>query len=154
MLKRRQFVEAILVAMAAGPSTASATDHTPLWQPRDPSLQAFMARAIELAEQGSERGDGTPYGAVVVKNNFIVGEGWNRSSVNHDATAHAETEAIRDAARRLGVRDLSDCQMFTNGGHPCPMCETAAYWARINKMWLQETGKPVVDGGAPKYGGC
>ena len=113
-----------------------------------------MARCLELARMASERGEGTPYGAVIVRDGVIVGEGWNRSYLRHDATAHAETEAIRDAARRLGMRDLSDCQLYTNGGRPCPMCETAAYWAGLGNMRLEGIIGSVIDGGPPKYGGC
>jgi len=116
--------------------------------------QAFMDRALQLARDGAARGDGTSYGAVVVRQGIIVAEGWNRSYVLHDATAHAETEAIRDAASRLGRRDLSDCLLYTNGGRPCPMCETASYWARIGGLRLEGPGGTVVDGGKPRYGGC
>ena len=156
MLTRRQFLPKTFLLLAAGPGISMASDASggKLWQPTQPSPETFMSRAIELAEQGSKRGEGTAYGAVIVKNNVIVGQGWNRSVINHDATAHAETEAIRDAARRLGRRDLSDCQMVTNGGRPCPMCETAAHWARIDKMWLEGAGGGVVDGRVPIYGGC
>jgi tRNA(Arg) A34 adenosine deaminase TadA len=115
---------------------------------------AFMTRCLELARTGAARGDGTPYGAVIVRNGVIVGEGWNRSIIHHDATAHAETEAIRDAARRLKTRDLSECELYTNGGQPCPMCETAAYWANLKKLWLEVDPIPVKDQGPPKYGGC
>jgi len=116
--------------------------------------KAFMARALELARQGAERGDGTAYGAVVVRAGVIVGEGWNRSDLHNDATAHAETEAIRDAARRLGTRDLGDCVLYTNGGRPCPMCETAAYWAGIRTLKLEGPDHTVDDAGPPIYGGC
>ncbi|MBT8004752.1 MAG: nucleoside deaminase [Rhodospirillales bacterium] len=155
MLSRRNILGRILASLAAVPLVsviAHAKASKKLWQPVNPSPLTFMNRARDLARLGSERGDGTPYGAVIIRDNIIVGEGWNRSHIHHDATAHAETEAIRDAAKRLGTRDLSDCQMVTNGGRPCPMCETAAYWAQIKKMWLED-GEDVVNAGGPKYGG-
>ena len=69
---------------------------------------------------------------------------------NTDPTAHAEIEAIRDAALRLGSGDLSGCQMY-GSFRPCPMCETAAMWARIDRFHY---GRELVDGGAPRSRGC
>ena len=152
MLSRRR-VLALLACLGSLPRIAGAGEPQPQQSPL-PQPEAFMARCLELARMGSERNQGTPYGAVIVRDGVIVGEGWNRSFLNHDATAHAETEAIRDAARRLGTRDLSECELYTNGGRPCPMCETAAYWAGLDKMRLEGPGEAVIDGGPPKYGGC
>src|SRR5579885_3505330 len=66
--------------------------------PADPARAArFMRRAIELSRRGMEAGDGGPFGAVIVRGNEIVGEGWNRVIAGKDPTAHAELEAIRAA---------------------------------------------------------
>ena len=74
------------------------------------------------------------YGAVVVKNGAIVGEAPSRVVSNGDPTAHAEMEAIRDAARRLGTRSLAGCDLY--GSSPaCRMCEAAAYWAGITRLF-------------------
>lgn len=125
-----------------------------LWQPSRPSAPAFLGRALELARLGAARGDGTPYGAVIVKDNKIVGEGWNRSKAKTDPTAHGEVEAIQDACRRLGTRDLSGCVIYTNGGRPCPMCETACYWANLDEIVYGTSADSPVLHGAPRYPSC
>jgi len=93
----------------------------------------FMMRAIELARHGMTRGDGGPFGAVVVRDGEIVGEGWNRVLATNDPTAHGEVTAIRDACQKLGRFDLTGCRIFTTG-EPCPMCLGAIYWARIEAI--------------------
>ena len=96
--------------------------------------EAFMRRAIDLSRQGMERGDGGPFGAVVVKGGAIVGEGWNRVLATNDPTAHGEVVAIRDACQKLGTYDLTGCDLFTSA-EPCPMCLSAIYWARIARVY-------------------
>jgi len=96
--------------------------------------QRFMRRAVELARQGMTAGDGGPFGAVVVRREKIVGEGWNRVLADNDPTAHGEITAIRDAARRLGTFRLDGCDLYTTG-EPCPMCLGAVYWARIDRVY-------------------
>lgn len=104
----------------------------------DPRLDAFMRRAIELSRHGSRRGDGGPFGAVVVRGGVIVGEGWNRVVAANDPTAHGEVEAIRDACRRLGTFSLAGCDLFTSA-EPCPMCLAAIYWARLDRLYYGNT---------------
>lgn len=122
-----------------------------LAQARYPGAQQerFMRRAAELRQQAIDSGDQS-YGAVVVKQGRIVGEGPSRVVVGRDPTAHAEMEAIRDAARRLGTSDLSGCELYSTS-RPCKMCETAAYWAGIARMYF---GTEIRDAGAPKYPAC
>jgi tRNA(Arg) A34 adenosine deaminase TadA len=121
-----------------------------------------MRRAIELSRRGARRGDGGPFGAVIVHDGVIVGEGWNRVIATNDPTAHGEVEAIRDACRRLGTFVLRGCDLFTSA-EPCPMCLGAIYWARIDRVFygnthadaaalgfddpviLAELGKPAVE---------
>lgn len=93
-----------------------------------------MMRAIELARGGMRRGDGGPFGAVVVRDGEIVGEGWNRVLSSHDPTAHGEVTAIRDACGRLGTHSLEGCEIYTTG-QPCPMCLGAIMWARIGRIY-------------------
>lgn len=95
--------------------------------------EKFMMRAIELARYGMTQGDGGPFGAVIVRDGEIVGEGWNRVLATHDPTAHGEVVAIRDACSRAGSFDLDGCQIHTTG-EPCPMCLGAIYWARIKEI--------------------
>ena len=94
----------------------------------------FMQRAIEEALDGIEHGHGGPFGSVVVKDGIVIGRGHNRVLGNHDATAHGEVEAIRDAGRRLGTHDLSSCDIYTTG-EPCHMCLCACLWANIKHIY-------------------
>ena len=109
----------------------------------------FMRRAFELRQISLERGD-HGYGAVVVKDGVVVGEGGNAVNTTPDPTAHSEVQAIRDAARRLGLARLTGCELFTNA-RPCPMCEMAAYWAGIERIYI---GESITDAGAPRYLAC
>lgn len=113
-------------------------------QPSNPGPAAFAERAFEMRRLSVARGD-QPYGAVVVKDSRIVGLGVSAVVTDNDPTAHAEMQAIRDAARRLGTRDLAGCELY-GSSRACPMCEAAAYWARISKM---RYGEAAADAGAP-----
>jgi len=93
----------------------------------------FLARAVELARQGSERGDGGPFGAVIVHEGRIVAEAWNRVVASKDPTAHAEVAAIRSACTALDRFHLTGCTLYASS-EPCPMCLAAAYWARIERI--------------------
>jgi tRNA(Arg) A34 adenosine deaminase TadA len=93
----------------------------------------FLARAVELAARGSEAGDGGPFGAVVVRDGRVIGEGWNRVVVDRDPTAHAEVNAIRAACAALGSFHLNGCILYASS-EPCPMCLSAAYWARLDRI--------------------
>lgn len=117
-------------------------------QPDRPEPRAFIERAFELRRQAEASGD-QPYGAVVVKDDRIVGQSQSRVVLDRDPTAHAEMAAIRDAARRLGSRDLSGCRLYSSS-RPCPMCEAAASWAGIERLSF---GRKVTDGGVPKLCG-
>lgn len=99
------------------------------------SPEKFMQRAIELARQGMRQGAGGPFGAVIVKEGEIVGEGWNRVVGTNDPTAHGEVTAIRDACSRLGTFSLEGCEIHTTG-QPCPMCLGAIHWARIVRIYF------------------
>lgn len=93
----------------------------------------FLRRALELAREHGATGINGPFGAVVVRDGEVVGEGWNRVVECHDPTSHAEVNAIREAARRLGTHDLSGCTIYASC-EPCPMCLSAIYWARIARL--------------------
>ena len=94
----------------------------------------FMRRAIELSRLHMEAGEGGPFGAVVVKDGEILGEGWNQVTSSHDPTAHAEVVAIRRACAKLGTFQLKGCEIYTSC-EPCPMCLAAIYWARLDRIW-------------------
>ncbi len=93
----------------------------------------FLRRAIELARQGSERGDGGALGAVLVRDGKIIAEGWNRVVASLDPTAHAEIGAIRTACAAVGSFHLPNTTLYASS-EPCPMCLSAAYWARIERI--------------------
>ena len=86
--------------------------------------EKFMRRAIELSAQAIEREGAWPYGAVVVKDGRVVGEGLNQSGKNFDPTSHGEIEAIRDACRKLGTTDLTETDLYSSC-EPCPLCVSA-----------------------------
>jgi guanine deaminase len=95
--------------------------------------KGFMRRAIALSRQGLAGGHGGPFGAVVVRDGRIVGEGFNQVTSTNDPTAHAEVVAIRAACAALGRFDLSGSEIYASC-EPCPMCLSAIYWARIGRI--------------------
>lgn len=101
--------------------------------------QEYMQRAIELSIENVKNGGG-PFGAVIVKNDKILAEGFNQVTTNNDPTAHAEVTAIRNASKNLGNFDLSGCIIYTSC-EPCPMCLGAIYWAKIDTMYYGNTKK-------------
>lgn len=92
-----------------------------------------MRKAIELSIENVKNGGGQ-FGAVIVKDGEIVATGVNRVTANHDPTAHAEVSAIRAACQKLGIFDLSGCEIYTSC-EPCPMCLGAIYWAHLDKIY-------------------
>lgn len=98
----------------------------------------FLKKAIELSAEKMNAGEGGPFGAVIVKNNQIIAEGWNQVTTSCDPTAHAEITAIRKAAEKLGTFDLAGCQIYSSC-EPCPMCLSAIYWARLDKIYFANT---------------
>lgn len=103
----------------------------------DNEKMRFMRRAVELSELSVINGGG-PFGAVVVKDGEIVGEGANCVTLNNDPTAHAEVSAIRQACRNLDTFTLEGCEIYTSC-EPCPMCLGAIYWARIPVIYYGNT---------------
>jgi len=93
----------------------------------------FMKEAIKLASQNANHNHGGPFGAIVVKDGEIVGQGVNKVTTTNDPTAHAEVVAIRDAAKNLDTFNLEGCEIYSSC-EPCPMCLGAIYWARINML--------------------
>lgn len=99
--------------------------------PANPDL---LRRAIALATENVLRNAGGPFGAVIVRDGRIVGEGVNTVTAANDPTAHAEVNAIRAASKALGSFSLAGCQLYSSC-EPCPMCLAAAYWARIDVIY-------------------
>ena len=98
---------------------------------------AFMKRAIELSIESVNKGGG-PFGSVITKDNKIISEGYNRVTTNNDPTAHGEIIAIREACKILNVFNLTGCELYSTC-EPCPMCLSAIYWARIDKIFYANT---------------
>ena len=87
-----------------------------------------------------------PYGAVLVLDGRIVGEGPSRVVLHADPGAHAEREAIRDAQRRLGRQQLPGSVLYSTS-RPCRVCEAAAAAAKVSRMVYGET---LADAGPPR----
>jgi tRNA(Arg) A34 adenosine deaminase TadA len=117
-------------------------------QPDEANDRSFIERAFQMRRLAVDSGD-QGYGAVVVRAGIIVGQSASHVLVHNDPTAHAEMEAIRDAARRLGSRDLSKCTLYSSSP-ACPMCEAAAYWADIERLVY---GEDAREGGRPRLCG-
>ena len=97
----------------------------------------FMTRAIELSIESVNLGGG-PFGSIIVKDNKIIGEGSNKVTSTNDPTAHGEIVAIREACKKLNNFSLNQCELYSTC-EPCPMCLSAIYWARIEKIYYANT---------------
>ena len=99
----------------------------------------FMKRAIELSIESVNK-DGGPFGCVIVKENKIIAEGSNKVTPSNDPTAHGEIVAIREACKKINNFTLKGCELYSTC-EPCPMCLSAIYWARIEKIYYANTRK-------------
>ncbi len=99
----------------------------------DKSLE-FMQEAIELASKNASSQGGGPFGAIIVKDGKIISASGNSVTPDKDPTAHAEVNAIRMACKKLDTFDLTGCTLYTSC-EPCPMCLSAAYWAKLDKVY-------------------
>lgn len=106
----------------------------------------YMRQAIELARENASSSGGGPFGAVVVKEGRVISACSNSVTPDNDPTAHAEVNAIRAACRELGSFDLSGCTLYSSC-EPCPMCLSAAYWARVDKIVFAADRNDAADAG-------
>lgn len=97
--------------------------------------ELFMREAIRISVEKMRAGQGGPFGAVVVRGDEIIARGWNQVTTTNDPTAHAEVVAIREACRRLGDFRLAGCELYSSC-EPCPMCLSAIYWARLDRLYF------------------
>jgi len=104
-----------------------------------------MGRALEHATANVDAGGG-PFGAVIVTPGGDLITAAIRVVASHDATAHAEIEAIRSAGRRLGTHDLAGCTLYSSC-EPCPMCLMACQWARLDRVWFAATAEDAARAG-------
>ena len=93
----------------------------------------FMKRAIELSIESVNKGGG-PFGCVIVKDEKIIAEGSNKVTLSKDPTAHGEIVAIRNACKKLNNFNLKGTELYSTC-EPCPMCLSAIYWARMDKIY-------------------
>ena len=98
-----------------------------------------MKRAIQISIESVKNGTG-PFGAVIVTDGKIIAEGSNKVTLsnNPDSTAHGEMCVIRDACKKLNTFNLSGCELYSSC-EPCPMCLSACYWSRIDKIYYANT---------------
>ena len=94
--------------------------------------QHWMAHALKLAKKAEEQGE-VPIGAVIVRDDEIVGEGWNQPISNNDPTAHAEIQAMRAACSHIKNYRLPNTTLYVTL-EPCIMCAGAIIHARINRV--------------------
>ncbi|GAD78388.1 tRNA adenosine(34) deaminase TadA [Vibrio ezurae] len=105
--------------------------------------EQFMRRAIELAQNAESEGE-VPVGAILVRGNDIIAEGWNRCIGGHDATAHAEIQVLRKAGQSLQNYRLLDTTLYVTL-EPCPMCAGALLHSRVKRIVF---GAPDLKAGA------
>ena len=91
-----------------------------------------MARALQLAKTAQAAGE-APVGALLVRDDEVVGQGWNQPISSHDPSAHAEILALRDAGRRLGNYRLVGATLYVTL-EPCIMCAGAIVHARVRRV--------------------
>jgi len=103
-----------------------------------------MAKAFMLAEQAYEEKE-IPVGALIVKDDHIIGKGYNQTERLKDATAHAEMVAISAACANLENKYLEGCTLYVTL-EPCPMCAGALVWSKIDRIVFGATD--------PKAGAC
>ncbi len=98
-------------------------------------MNNYIDFAVRMAKNGVFNKEGGPFGAVVVKNEKIVGFGNNQVLKNNDPTAHAEIMAIRNACKNLNTYDLTGCVIYSTS-EPCPMCLSAIIWSNIKEVYF------------------
>lgn len=105
-----------------------------------------MERAIELSRHAVSSRMGGPFGAVIVRDDIVIAEGFNRVLSSFDPTAHAEVEAIRAASKVLQSPHLEGCEIYTSC-EPCPMCLAAMYWAGLERMYYGNSKRDADSAG-------
>lgn len=106
-------------------------------------MKEYFDYATRVASKGVLNNEGGPFGAVIVKNEKIVGVGNNKVLLNNDPTAHAEITAIRDACKNLNTYDLTGCVIYSTS-EPCPMCLSAIIWSNIKEVYYATTRLEVA----------
>ncbi|MDH5764555.1 MAG: nucleoside deaminase [Gammaproteobacteria bacterium] len=105
----------------------------------------FLKKSIEIATLSVNQGGG-PFGAIIVKDDTIISTGNNQVTINNDPTAHAEIIAIRNACQTLASFTLEGCILYSSC-EPCPMCMSAIYWSRLDRVVFAATEKDAAKAG-------
>ncbi len=132
--------EQLLGAVAKTSKNSNIDDLNPNHEKHIP----FMQRAIDLSMEKMIDNYGGPFGAVVVRNGIIIGEGWDSVAEDNDPTSKAVLMAIRNACKRIENFTLSGCDLYTNS-EPEPMSLAAIYWARIDKVFYSNTRSEAAE---------
>jgi guanine deaminase len=106
----------------------------------------MMSRAIQLADEGREMDNGSPFGAVITKGDAIIAESRNEVLCQGDCTQHAEIRAIQRACRKLKTTNLKGCVLYTSC-EPCMMCLGASYWADFDYIYYAASAEDARDFG-------
>jgi tRNA(Arg) A34 adenosine deaminase TadA len=141
LINRRAAIAGAAALVLTRRALGAASESSPAEGP-DRRWYEAAAAMKRLAESWGDQ----PYGAVLVLNGALIGEGPSRVLKNQDITAHAEREAIRDAQRRLGRSDLSGSVLYSTA-RLCSFCETAAAEAGVRRMYF---GAALTDAGTPR----
>ena len=104
----------------------------------DPKHLRFMDLAGQISQEKMRAGEGGPFGAIIVRDDKIIGQGWNQVTSQCDPSAHAEIVAIRNACSALGAFSLERANIYTSC-EPCPMCLAAIWWARLESVYYANT---------------
>ena len=104
----------------------------------------YMDMAVKDALTGIQKGEGGPFGALVLKDDQVISIGHNTVLKDNDPTAHAEINAIRQACQKLNTYDLKDCVLFATS-EPCPMCLSAIIWSNIKTIYFGTNRKEVAN---------
>lgn len=110
----------------------------------DMDKNKIMNLCVDSCIDGMKNKHGGPFGCAIVMGEEIVAIGHNMVVVNNDPTAHGEVTTIREACKKLGTFDLSDCELYTTS-EPCPMCMSAIIWANIKKVYYGCTVQDARD---------
>ncbi len=116
------------------------TESKPEFSPQD---EYFMRQAMLLAAKAEQQGE-VPVGAILVRDGEVIAQGWNQSISNHDATAHAEMQVLREAGHVLQNYRLLDTTLYVTL-EPCPMCAGALLHSRVKRIVY---GAPDLKAGA------
>ncbi len=103
----------------------------------------YLHRAIELSRLALSDDTLTPFGAVLVVDGEIVGEGTSRVIATNDPTAHAEVVALREVGAKLKTHLFATATLYSSG-EPCPLCLAACMWARVPRVIFAATSTDIA----------